>query len=156
MAHIHDKIDFTTQALIVHEHKVLLRQHEKYHIWLGVGGHIELDEDPVQALHREVLEECGLEIEIIAEPLIRFEDGGIDLPTPHFMHRMFVGKNHEHIDLVYITRAKTLDIKPAEGELVTEFKWFSKDELADPQYKIQPRIQYFARKAIEMVDISKT
>jgi len=46
MAHIHEKIDFTASVFVVHKNKVLLRMHDKYKMWLSVGGHIELDEDP--------------------------------------------------------------------------------------------------------------
>ena len=56
MAHIHEKIDFTASVYIVFENKVLLRLHDKYNLWLGVGGHIELDEDANAALLREVKE----------------------------------------------------------------------------------------------------
>ncbi len=65
MPHIHDTIDFTVEAFVVHNDKVLLRKHDKYKIWLSVGGHIELDEDPNQAAFREVKEEVGLDIELI-------------------------------------------------------------------------------------------
>jgi len=54
MPHIHDKIDFTVEVFVVHQKAVLLRRHDKYKIWLSVGGHIELDEDPNQAAIREV------------------------------------------------------------------------------------------------------
>ena len=49
MAHIHEKIDFTTSVFIVRNGKVLLHKHKKLGIWLQPGGHIELDEDPNQA-----------------------------------------------------------------------------------------------------------
>ncbi|MFM2374525.1 MAG: hypothetical protein RLZZ234_520, partial [Candidatus Parcubacteria bacterium] len=49
MPHIHEKIDYTADVFIVHENKVLLRMHEKYHTLLAVGGHVELDEDPAAA-----------------------------------------------------------------------------------------------------------
>jgi len=64
MPHIHDLIDFIVNVYIVHEGKVLFIQHKKLNKWLPVGGHIELNEDPDQAIFREVKEECGLEIEI--------------------------------------------------------------------------------------------
>ena len=41
MSHIHEKIDFTITVYIVYGNKVLLRHHDKYDFWLGVGGHIE-------------------------------------------------------------------------------------------------------------------
>ena len=59
MAHIHEKIYFTVEVFVVYGNKVLLRKHDKYGIWLSVGGHIELDEDPNQAALREVREEVG-------------------------------------------------------------------------------------------------
>jgi 8-oxo-dGTP pyrophosphatase MutT (NUDIX family) len=34
---------------------------------LPLGGHIELDEDPEQALFREIKEESGLEIDILSQ-----------------------------------------------------------------------------------------
>lgn len=45
MPHIHDKIDFTADVFIVHKNKVLLCMHDKYHMWLCVGGHIELTDN---------------------------------------------------------------------------------------------------------------
>ena len=57
MAHIHELIDWTAGVYIVHNNKVLIRLHEKYHMWVHVGGHVELDEDPVQAAIRECKEE---------------------------------------------------------------------------------------------------
>jgi len=60
MAHINEKIDFTVEAFVVHNQRVLLIFHKKLQRWLPLGGHIELDEDPEQALFREVKEESGL------------------------------------------------------------------------------------------------
>ena len=62
MSHIHDLINFTVEVFIVYQNKVLLRLHDKYNLWLSVGCHIELDEDPNQAAIREVKEEVGLDI----------------------------------------------------------------------------------------------
>lgn len=69
MVHLNYYIDNTVEVLIFYEDKVLLRFHDKYEIWLSVGGHIEVDEDINQAALREVLEEVGLEVELCI-PLI--------------------------------------------------------------------------------------
>ena len=45
MAHIHEKIDYAGDVLIVNGDAVLLRMHDKYDMWLPPGGHVELDED---------------------------------------------------------------------------------------------------------------
>lgn len=69
MAHIHEKIDFTVSAYIVHPNldKILLVHHKKFNGWLQIGGHIELDEDSDMALMREIEEECGLKVELLAK-----------------------------------------------------------------------------------------
>ena len=85
MPHINNKIDFTVEVFIVYNNKVLLRKHDKYKIWLGVGGHIELDEDPNQAAVREVKEEVGLDIMLFdkntpAFNIENYKELGIYLP----------------------------------------------------------------------------
>lgn len=70
MPHIHDKYDFVITVFIVYKDKVLLVHHPRYDKWIPMGGHIELDEDPEQALFREIKEETGLEVEIFSEAVI--------------------------------------------------------------------------------------
>jgi ADP-ribose pyrophosphatase YjhB (NUDIX family) len=74
MPHIHEWMDFTVEAFVVHEHRVLLIDHTQLDKWLPLGGHIELDEDPEQALFREIMEESGLEVDILSQkPAQQFE-----------------------------------------------------------------------------------
>ncbi len=54
------KKHFTASALIIDEGKVLSVYHKKLGVWLYPGGHIEADENPEEALFREVREETGL------------------------------------------------------------------------------------------------
>jgi 8-oxo-dGTP pyrophosphatase MutT (NUDIX family) len=60
MPHVHELYDFTTSAFIAYNGTILLVQHKKIGKWLQPGGHIELDEDPLEALWREIEEETGL------------------------------------------------------------------------------------------------
>ena len=62
MPHIHEKIDYAGDVLIVNGDAVLLRMHDKYDMWLPPGGHVELDEDFVEAAIREAKEEAGVDI----------------------------------------------------------------------------------------------
>src|SRR3989344_3796965 len=106
MPHIHEKIDFTVEVFIVYKNKVLLRMHDKLKIWLSIGGHIELDEDPVQAIIREVKEEVGLDIKIMGNaegPLSGSPEnrGYTYLIPPRYLGRHPVFAGHEHITLVY-------------------------------------------------------
>jgi ADP-ribose pyrophosphatase YjhB (NUDIX family) len=52
MPHIHELYDFVVTVFIVHKDKVLLVHHPRYGKWIPMGGHIELDEDPEEALFR--------------------------------------------------------------------------------------------------------
>src|SRR3989344_231960 len=116
MPHIHDKIDFCVEAFIVYKDKVLLRKHDKLGIWLSIGGHIELDEDPNEALLREVKEEVGLEIKILGE--LSGPNNGDTLNRnykyllpPQYLGRHPVGNGHEHVVMVYFAQADTDQIK---------------------------------------------
>ena len=54
---------FTATAYVVHDGHVALHWHPKVKAWLPPGGHIEENEDPVQAVLRESAareEETGL------------------------------------------------------------------------------------------------
>ena len=73
---------FTATGFLVRDGKVLLVNHRKLKRWLPVGGHIEAGEDPTQALRREVREEVGLDIEIVADALPVDDDDVRGLPRP--------------------------------------------------------------------------
>lgn len=117
MPHIHDKYDFTVSAFILHpnEAKLLLINHRKLNIWLQPGGHVELDEDPLQGLDHELLEETGLElskcqiIEPAKQPKVR---GQKTLPLPFHFNVHDFNKKHKHIDLEYVIKSYTDKIKP--------------------------------------------
>ncbi len=150
MSHIHDKIDFTATGLIVHENKILMRFHDKYKQWLGVGGHIELDEDPAEAMLREVKEESGLDVEILGGQSKVMFDGSIDVALPSFINRHRVGENHEHVDSLYVVRPLTMEIQP-QGEDQNdevEFRWMDSTDLDNPEFGINPRMVYYAKRAL--------
>ena len=58
---------FTATVYILNEERVLLIQHRKLGKWLPPGGHIDPNETPPEAAKREVLEETGLEVELIQQ-----------------------------------------------------------------------------------------
>ena len=151
MAHIHEKIDFTVEVFIVYANKVLLRFHDKHSIWLSVGGHIELDEDPVKAALREVKEEVGLDVTIIDHSNTpKTDDGRYHyLIPPRYMGRHFVNDTHEHVVFVYFATATT-DIL-ADSVLLHEkgvpMKWVSKDELGTMD--LVPNVLFYATEALQ-------
>lgn len=131
MAHIHEKIDFTAEVFIVYNDKVLLRKHDKYKIWLSVGGHIELDEDPNQAVIREAKEEVGLDIELWDgnQRFRGIEQGNKQLIPPISLNRHYVNDSHEHVSMIYFGRAKTDQVRPERED--DEWRWLTKEELKE-------------------------
>ena len=155
MAHIHTvagQIDWTVEVYIVHAGRVLLRKHDKYGIWLGVGGHIELNETPVQAAPREVLEEVGLTIELIDTATIHFPNSqtNTQLPMPMAMNVHAINDTHQHIGLVYAARATTTDIVPGPGEQQDGWQWYTTDELASST-ELSADVRAYAMRALELV-----
>ena len=55
----------TVTGFLVHEGRVLLHWHRRNQIWLPMGGHIEANEDPIEAVLREVEEEAGVAAEVL-------------------------------------------------------------------------------------------
>lgn len=150
MPHIHELIDFTVVAYIVHENKVLLVDHKENKMWLPVGGHVELHEDSEEALVREIQEECGLEVEILGEKPVIIDSGAKPLIPPLYMDIHDINETHRHVGLVYFARAKTDKVKLAEKEH-HQIKWFTRDELKDPQYTIRPYVRFYAVRALEKI-----
>ena len=56
---------FTATGFVVHDGHVLLHWHPKVKAWLPPGGHIDENEDPVQAVVREIEEESGVTAEVV-------------------------------------------------------------------------------------------
>jgi hypothetical protein len=50
MSHIHERIDYTVDVFIDYNNKVFLRKHDKYDMWLSVGGHVDLEKLPKMQL----------------------------------------------------------------------------------------------------------
>lgn len=133
MAHIHEKIDFTATVLVVHKNRVLLRKHDKYGIWIGVGGHIELDEDANAAAIREVKEEVGLDITLIPPPhwsestTVLFAPGYRELIPPLFLNIHQINDVHQHHDLIFAGRSETDSVIPESKD--DEWIWLTEEEL---------------------------
>lgn len=151
MPHIHELIDFTVDAFIVFENKVLLIFHKKHDMWLQVGGHIELNEDPEEALLREVREECGLDVEIFGkkEPSIEVE-GTKFLYPPTFMNIHKINDTHKHVGLYYICKAKTDKVVFNENEH-KDIRWFTKEDLDNPEFNLNEAVKFYAKKALDIV-----
>lgn len=150
MPHIHKLYDFVITVFIVHDNKVLLVHHPKYNKWIPMGGHIELDEDVESALFREVKEETGLDVEILAtKPGLQTTDTKF-LFTPSYMDVHEANAPHKHIALVYFARAKS-----NQHVLSSEHKdihWLSEEDVEKPEYALTPSVQFYCREAIKAAE----
>lgn len=120
---------FTVTGYVVQEGRTLLHRHRKLAMWLPPGGHIEPDEDPVQAVLREVQEETGLDVALLpqAHPVDGFAvPGQIAAPVTVLVEDIDEpGRPHQHIDLIYFTTPT--DVAPAiDGGI---WRWATAAEL---------------------------
>ena len=96
----------TVSGFVVHADRVALHWHRKIGAWLPAGGHIEVNEDPVQAVLREIKEEFAIEAEIL--PLARrldYAGGPAQIEPPVAVLDCWPEPDHGHVDLVYYCRA---------------------------------------------------
>ena len=149
MAHIHELIDWTAGAYIVYNDKVLIRKHEKYGIWIHVGGHVELDEDPVSCVIRECKEEVGLDVKVHgAENAYEYEDRirGRTLPLPAHMNIHWVNETHQHLDLLYYCSSDTDKVAPENHD--DQWVWLTADEVKNHK-EMSEQIKFYALGALE-------
>lgn len=130
--------------------KVLLHKHKKLKIWLPVGGHIEKNEDPIEAALREVKEEARLEVKLIAHnrKLLKTRFAKEILAPPVILEEKIPAfKNtpaHFHIDLTYFGIAKN----PGTIKMKEEYKWISKKDLG--KMNLEKEVVYLAKKALSV------
>lgn len=157
MPHIHEKIDFTASVFIVHTDAVLLRMHEKYGKWIQPGGHVELDEDPNEAVIREAKEETGIDIVLVGTiPNVPSEEKGIiggfkNLLPPQFfnIHKITPESTHRHCDFIYFATSSSRELNPREEEKDNAMRWFTRAELDDPAFDLYPSTIFYAKAALD-------
>lgn len=148
MPHIHEFIDFVISAYIVYENKFLLIHHKKLNKWLPIGGHIELDEDPEEALFREIKEECGLEVDILGEKPQVESRGTKFLYPPIFSDIHDISDTHKHVGLYYFAKAKSDNIVLNRKEH-NEIRWFKEEDLDKPELNLDEAVKFYAKEALK-------
>ena len=121
---------FTATGFVVNDDRVLLHWHSKVRAWLPPGGHIDENEDPVQAVLREIWEETG--VRAVVEPTTPSLalDYPIQVPPPFTImvediHDPVEGFHH-HIDMIYFCR-----LVGPPGPLREGWIWVAGNHLAD-------------------------
>jgi 8-oxo-dGTP diphosphatase len=126
---------FTASGIVLSgDDHVLLVEHRKLGWWLYPGGHIEPDEDPTQAVVREVAEETGITCQIISET--RFSHPAVTaLPSPFTICVQDIPGDaktgpHQHIDMVYVLTPAGGTVTP-QLEEVAGCAWVPLTKVAD-------------------------
>ena len=122
------KTDLVVAGYIFNEDKVLLIHHKKLDLWIPVGGHIDKDETPNEALLREVKEEVGIDVDILNKSDISLK-GNIKngLAAPFYVNVHSVG-DHDHCCFFYICKLKN-NKKIKINKEIKNFNWFTKKDL---------------------------
>ena len=132
---------------VVQNDKIILVNHKKLGMWLPVGGHMEENETPDQAVKREVKEEAGLDIEIISENYPKFKNERVEmLSRPFLIALQDIDKEHQHIDLQFVCRP----IDKFELSGTEECRWFTLEEMEELG-NCPDEIKYFGKEAINIV-----
>jgi len=104
----HSPQRFTASGVVIWRQHVLLVHHKRIGAWLPPGGHIEDGEMPEETAVREILEETGVKVEVICDPLP--DTGSTDgffLKNPLCIHAVKAtegGQDLYHLDLAYLCR----------------------------------------------------
>ncbi|MEI7620302.1 MAG: NUDIX domain-containing protein [Candidatus Falkowbacteria bacterium] len=127
-----DKIIIASGPVIVEDNKVLLNQHGDTSFWKFCGGRVESNEvGLIETAKREVMEEMGLEIEILKE-------------EPFLMHTVKeVDGGKLDVILVHYLAKKIGEIKP--GSDIREWAWIDMDNLSGENLapNILPTLRHF-------------
>ena len=122
----------TATAYISSRRRTLLLWHHKLKMWLPPGGHIEANEDPVQAAVREAREESGLDVRVIPPPDLLVCAGPGILPPPAVILVEDIVRPdqafHQHIDHVYFT-VPLSEVDFAAPIPHGQHRWVTSDEL---------------------------
>lgn len=128
------------------EAKVLLHMHKKHNHWYGLGGHVESDEDPVEAAIREAKEEAGIDVTIFSGHPLRNFGHTQELAAPVLLMDQDINGDHRHIDCIYF--GTTAD--PSKVRMNEQFRWCSEADLDvmdlqdDTRYIAEGAIKFFS------------
>ena len=127
---------FTVTAFVSIPGRTLLHWHHKVGLWLPPGGHIEPNENPVQAVVRETLEETGMQVEIVPTTAPFPYPDPPQLPPPVTIMvepiRAFGGEvAHHHMDLIYFTRPREVANRVHPPTPAGSWRWLTRAELKD-------------------------
>lgn len=115
------------------EWQCLVHMHRKLGALMQIGGHIELNETPWQAVAHELVEESGYtlsELDILQPPHPYIVRGAVTHPTPFMLNTHTAGKGpHYHSDLCFAFIAHDLPKQPPTDGESADIRWMTLAEL---------------------------
>lgn len=114
--------------------KVLLVHHKAAGLWLPTGGHVEIDEDPIDTVRRECMEELNCQ-------------AVFHLEYPVFLtSTVTVGATAGHTDvsLWYVLKGHSGDAYQFDRNEFHDIRWFSLEEI--PYEASDPHMRRFVKK----------
>lgn len=117
--------------------KVLLVDHRQAKQWLPAGGHVELKEDPRDAVQRECQEELGIPAVLLTKnPLFISERITNDDPG-----------QHTDVSLWYLVKlSEQTSLKWSQDEFFAVEWWQTQEILSAPPKQFYPHLPRFIRK----------
>lgn len=113
--------------------KLLLTDHKKAQVWLPTGGHVELNENPMDTVRRECLEELGVEADFVfGEPIFLTSTVTTGL-TP----------GHTDVSLWYVIKGNQNQSYHFDPSEFNSIRWFGFDEVP---YESDPHMGRFVEK----------
>ncbi len=151
---------FVATVYIVNEGATALHDHERLGMWLPPGGHLDRDELPHEAAIREVREETGLDVDLVAPA------GDVSSETVRSlaMPRQFLLEDidvhptgevgHQHVDFVYYGAVDSRDVRPAGDDEAApaRWEWFTPADLRENAHRLEPDVVEVGQRAIEAVE----
>lgn len=144
MSHIHTQYgqhDITASGFIVKlaggQPRLMLHFHSKVKKYMQFGGHVELNEDPIEALKREIKEETGYDADqlemLLPKERIKHLTKAKLLPSPLAIVSVpFAGNpDHFHDDIAYALVTEHEPSNKVDEHESTEIIYLSRQELLD-------------------------
>lgn len=130
---------FTASGVVLEQGHLLLVNHKRIGGWVPPGGHVEPNEMPEETVIREIMEETGIEVEIVSDAMPSSADAeAMFLARPLYVQAVKAvekGETFYHVDFAYLCRVanRSENIgrlpQPLNNAEVKEARWIKLTEL---------------------------